>query len=175
MKRTVILLAVILLGSSATEASDSKAREAGSETANAQQPIAPDAPTALTGAWEVIERSYTRGDSAWVTRNPEVGRYLFTERYYGVQEIRESGPRPVFTETTSELERLAAFDVFHAHGGPYEVVGDRLIIKIDIAKSPNTMSGDATYEYRLEFAGDRVRLIREVSNETRVTTLGSLE
>ena len=50
-----------------------------------------------------------------------------------------------------------------------------LIIKIDIAKSPNTMSGDATYEYRLEFAGDRVRVIREVSNETRVTTLGRLE
>ena len=73
------------------------------------------------------------------------------------------------------MERLAAFDVFHAHGGPYEVVGDRLVISIDIAKSPNTMSGEATYEYRLEFAGDRVRVIREVSDETRVTTLRRLE
>jgi hypothetical protein len=133
------------------------------------------APTPLTGAWEVIERSYQRGDSSWVNRRPEVGRYVFTERYYGVQEIRESGPRPDFTDTTTEMERLAAFDVFHAHGGPYEVVGDRLIIRIDVAKSPNTMSGEATYEYRLNFEGDRVRVIREVSNKTRVTTLRRLE
>ncbi|MBW2233750.1 MAG: hypothetical protein JRH17_25510, partial [Deltaproteobacteria bacterium] len=90
---------------------------------------------------------YERGDSSWVNRDPEVGRYVFTERYYGVQEIRESGPRPIFTEATT----------------------------VAIAKSPNTMSGEATYEYRLEFSDDRVRVIREVSDETRITTLRRLE
>jgi len=133
------------------------------------------APTALTGAWEVVERSYQRGDSSWVNRSPEVGRYVFTERYYGVQEVRESGPRPDFTDTTTELQRLAAFDVFHAHGGPYEIVGDRLVITIDIAKSPNTMSGDTTFEYQLEFSGDQVRAIRAVQGERRTTTLRRLE
>lgn len=133
------------------------------------------APTALTGAWEVVERSYQRGDSSWVNSSPEAGRYVFTERYYGVQEIRESGPRPDFTDTTTELKRLAAFDVFHAHGGPYEIVGDRLVISIDIAKSPNTMSGDATYEYQLDFSGDQVRVIRAVQGERRTTTLRRME
>ncbi len=173
MIRAVTLLALTFVGSFATRSPMSTV--GGERTAVAPNAFAPNPPTPLTGAWEVIERSYQRGDLSWVNRNPEVERYVFTERYYGVQEIRESGPRPDFTDTTTELERLAAFDVFHAHGGPYEVVGDRLVIRIDIAKSPNTMSGEATYEYRLEFAEDRVRVIREVSDETRVTTLRRLE
>jgi hypothetical protein len=172
--RTVTVLALALGGSLATRA-PIPATTAPNQRTAANQPTVANQRNALTGAWEVVERSYERGDSSWVNRDPEVGRYVFTERYYGVQEIRESGPRPLFTETTTELERLAAFDVFHAHGGPYEVIDDRLRIKIAIAKSPNTMSGEATFEYRLEFAGDRVRVIREVSDETRVTTLRRLE
>ena len=123
------------------------------------------APTVLTGARKVVERSYQCGDSSWVNRSPEVGRYVFTERYYGVQEIREPGPRPDFTDTTTELQRLTAFDVPHAHGGPYEIVGERLVITIDIAKSPNTMSGEAPFEYQLEFSGDQVRVVRAVQGE----------
>ena len=67
------------------------------------------------------------------------GLYVFTESHYSVQEIRDSGPRPIFTADTTDPERLAAFDVSHAHGGSYEITGDRLLVQIWIAKGPNTM------------------------------------
>ena len=37
------------------------------------------------------------------------------------------------------------------------------------------MSGDATYEYQLEFSGDQVRVIRAVQGERRTTTLRRME
>lgn len=136
----------------------------------------PPPATDLTGAWEVVERSYERGDSSWVNRSPEPGLYVFTDRYYSVQEIRESGPRAPFTDTTTDMERLAAFDVFHAHGGTYEVVGDRLRVTITIAKGPNTMDG-GTYEYGLEREGALLRVIRVApgGTEVRITVLRRVE
>jgi hypothetical protein len=130
----------------------------------------------LTGtAWEVVERSYARGDSSWVNSTPQPGRYLFTERHYSVQEIRESGPRASFDDETTDAERLRAFDVFHAHGGTYEVSGDRLLLTISIAKGPNTMDGGVA-TYGLRWRGVLLEVIRtsEQEDETRVTTLRRL-
>ena len=126
-------------------------------------------------SWEVVERAYQRGDSAWVNRSPEPGLYVFTQRHYSIQEIRESGPRPVFDEATTDIERLRAFEVFHAHGGSYEIAGDRLVLTITIAKGPNTMRGGlATYDLR--WRGELLEVIREsaAEKETRVTTLRRL-
>ncbi len=127
-------------------------------------------------AWEVVERSYQRGDSSWVNRSPEAGLYVFTGRHYSVQEIRESGPRARFDSATTDDERLRAFDVFHAHGGTYEVVGDQLLVTITIAKGPNTMGG-VTAAYDLRWNGERLEVGRTsaAENETRVTTLRRVE
>ena len=123
-------------------------------------------------AWEVVGRSYERGDSSWVNRSPEPGLYVFTDRHYSVQEIRESGPRPPFDDSTTDDERLRAFEVFHAHGGTYEVVGDRLLMTITIAKGPNTMDGAIT-TYDLRWRGELLEVIRTsaAEGETRVTML----
>lgn len=130
----------------------------------------------IQGAWEVVERSFVRADSSWTNAHPEPGFYLFTETRYGVQEIRESGPRDVFDEHTTDHERLLAFEVFHAHGGTYEVVGATLRIRALIAKGPNTMNGEV-YEYALGWdSGDLVvtRTAAEVG-EIRVTKLRRIE
>ena len=126
-------------------------------------------------SWEVVERSYERGDSSWVNRSPEPGLYVFTERHYSIQEIRESGPRAVFDDSTTDMERLSAFEVFHAHGGSYEVVDDRLLLTITIAKGPNTMSGGVA-AYDLRWRGQLLEVIRvsAAEDETRVTTLRRL-
>jgi hypothetical protein len=129
----------------------------------------------LVGAWEVVERSYERGDSAWTEHEP--GLYVFSERYYSVQEIREAGgERTTFDEGTTDDERLAAFDVFHAHAGGYTLDGDRLFVTPTLAKGPNTMNG-STYEYGLEWAGEELRITRtsEAENERRVTVLRRVE
>jgi len=130
----------------------------------------------LRGAWRVIERSYVRGDSSWTEADPAPGLYLFGRSYYGVQEIRESGRRALFDEATTDLERLAAFDVFHAHAGRYETTDTTLTIVPEVAKSPNSMDGRATtYVYALE--GDRLTITRRapVERELRTTVLVRLE
>lgn len=125
----------------------------------------------LAGAWEVVERSYVRGDSSWAEREP--GPYLFTGGHYAVQEIREAGgPRAPFTPATDAAERLAAYEVFHAHAGRYAIDGDRLLVTPTVAKGPNTMLGD-TYAYELTVEGDRMRAVRvsAAEDERRETVL----
>lgn len=135
-----------------------------------------DAQFDLSGTtWEVVERSYERGDSSWVNRSPEPGFYVFTERHYSIQEIRESGPRADFDDSTTDMERLSAFEVFHAHGGSYEVIGNRLLVTITIAKGPNTMNGGvATYDLRWRGQLLEVSRVSAAEDETRVTTLRRL-
>ena len=132
------------------------------------------APESLEGAWEVVERAFTRGDSSWVVTDPQPGFYLFTETRYGVQEIRESGPRSDFDDSTDDMIRLAAFDVFHAHAGTYQIIENRLLVSPAIAKSPNTMNG-STYEYELQWSGDEVSIVRTALNEVRTTRLQRIE
>jgi hypothetical protein len=131
---------------------------------------------AVTGVWAVQERSYARGDSSWTESTPQPGLYLFGNRHYAVQEIRESGPRRLFDEMTSDLDRLAAFDVFHAHAGRYELSDGVITITPTLAKSPNTMDGRA-HSYAYELTGDALTLTRvsPAEGETRVTILRRVE
>ncbi len=100
---------------------------------------------------------------------------MFGERYFSVQEIRESGPRALFSDGTTELERLAAFDVFHAHSGTYETTDSVLTIVPTLAKSPNSMDG-RSYSYAIDISGDRLTITRVSDDgETRVTTLTRIE
>jgi hypothetical protein len=129
----------------------------------------------IRGVWRVAERSFSRPDSSWINSDPEPGLYLFGEGYFSVQEIRESGRRALFDESTTALERLAAFDVFHAHSGTYEVTDSSLTIVPTLAKSPNSMDG-SRYSYALEIRGDRLTITRVSGDgETRVTTLTRVE
>lgn len=137
-------------------------------------PMAAQSAPTLEGAWRVVERSYERGDSSWVVESPQPGLYLFTGTRYSVQEIRESGPRPSFTDDTSSSDRLAAFDVFHAHAGSYVVAGDQLRVTPIIAMSPNTMDG-ATHTYGLVWAGSEIQITRSAADEVRTTRLRRIE
>ncbi len=129
----------------------------------------------IRGVWRVTERSFSRPDSSWTNSNPEPGLYIFGKRYFSVQEIRESGPRVLFGENTAELERLAAFDVFHAHSGTYEATDSTLTIAPTLAKSPNSMDG-RSYSYAIEIRSDRLTITRVSGDgETRVTTLTRVE
>lgn len=130
----------------------------------------------IQGVWEVVERSYATPDTSLTNANPEPGQYFFGAQYFSVQEIRESGSRPLFTPETSDAERLAAFDVFHAHSGSYTTDGSTLTIRPTLAKSPNSMDGSA-YHYAYDIVGDRLTITRTAADEseTRVTTLSRIE
>jgi hypothetical protein len=72
--------------------------------------------------------------------------------------------------------RLAAFDVFHAHTGTYEVEDSTLTILPVLAKSPNSMDGrPVTYAWTLE--RDRLTITRRsvAEQEVRITRLIRVE
>ena len=128
----------------------------------------------IRGVWHVVERSFTTPDTSWAVGDPQPGQYFFGETHFSVQEIRESGPRTLFGDHTTDLERLAAFDVFHAHSGTYEVTDSMLTIVPTLAKSPNSMDGSShTYNYLIE--GDRLSITRVADGTIRVTTLIRVE
>ena len=128
----------------------------------------------IRGVWHVVERSFTSPDTSWTVSDPQPGQYFFGETHFSVQEIRESGPRALFAEHTTGLERLAAFDVFHAHAGTYEVTDSTLTIVPTLAKSPNSMDGRG-YSYDYGIDGNRLTITGRSGDETRVTTLVRVE
>ncbi len=128
----------------------------------------------IQGVWHVVERSLTTPDTSWTVSDPQPGQYFFGETHFSVQEIRESGSRSLFGEHTTDLERLAAFDVFHAHSGTYEIAGSTLTIRPTLAKSPNSMDG-SSYSYDYGIDGDHLTVTRRSGDETRVTTLVRVE
>jgi hypothetical protein len=68
----------------------------------------------------------------------------------------------------------AAFDVFHAHSGTYTLGDGVLTIRPLLAKSPNSINGQAT-SYRVEIDGDRLVVVREAEAEVRTTVLERIE
>ncbi len=128
----------------------------------------------IRGVWHVVERSFTTPDTSWAVSDPQPGQYFFGETHFSVQEIRESGSRALFGEHTTDLERLAAFDVFHAYSGTYEVTDSTLTIVPTLAKSPNSMDG-RSYSYDYATDGNRLTITRRSGDETRVTTLVRVE
>ena len=128
----------------------------------------------IRGVWHVVERSFTASDTSWTASDPQPGQYFFGETHFSVQEIRESGPRVLFGEHTNDPERLAAFDVFHAHSGTYVVTDSTLTIVPTLAKSPNSMEG-RSYSYDYAIDGDRLTITRRSGDQTRVTILVRVE
>ena len=130
----------------------------------------------IRGVWRVVERSFATAGSSRVETHPQPGQYIFAQRYFSVQEIRESGPRELLTAETSDSARLAAFDVFHAHSGTYETTDSTLTITPTLAKSPNSMDG-SSYSYCISVCGDslRIKRVSGVRTQTRVTTLVRVE
>ncbi len=128
----------------------------------------------IRGVWHVVERSFTTPDTSWTVSDPQPGQYFFGATHFSVQEIRESGPRALFGEHATDRERLAAFDVFHAHSGTYEVSGSTLTIRPTLAKSPTSMDG-RSYSYDYAIDGNRLTMTRRSGEETRVTTLVRVE
>ena len=128
----------------------------------------------IRGVWHVVERSFTTPDTSWAVSDPQPGQYFFGATHFSVQEIHETGPRMLFGDQTTDLERLAAFEVFHANSGTYEVTDSTLTIVPTVAKSPNFMDG-RSYGYDYAIDGNRLTITRRSGDETRVTTLVRVE
>ena len=113
--------------------------------------------SALQGAWTITEVSVTTPDTSWTEANPQPGLYIFLEPHYSTLIVQGSEPRELFSDDPTDAEFLAAFSLFVANSGTYEVSGTTLTVRPLVALHPNSMSNNSyTYTYRVE--GDTLRL-----------------
>ncbi len=92
----------------------------------------------IRGAWKVV--AFTGADGK-TNASPEPGYYIFTDRHYSVQVVRQ--PRSPMPEKPSDKDQAAAFGPYTANTGTYELKGTTLTRKVLAAKNPAGMSATA--------------------------------
>ena len=102
---------------------------------------------ALLGAWRITEVSVTSSDTTWTSKNPQPGLYIFSDRHFSTLLVRGTEDRMPFTDETTDEEVLAAYRIFIANAGTYEVTNTELTTHTFVAKLPNSMNGGFTYRY----------------------------
>ena len=102
------------------------------------------------GAWLITETACSTAEGTVVNEGPQTGLYVFTERHFSLMLIPGAEARPLFSESRTDQERLAAYDNFIADAGTYDVSGDVLTTDNMIAKVPNAMDGGFPHRYSLE-------------------------
>jgi hypothetical protein len=98
----------------------------------------------LAGGW--IVTSWTSPDGEMNTQ-PQRGLFVFTESgHYSIMHVNGSEPRAQFSESSTEADRLAAYDAITANSGRYRVAGNVITYEAYVAKHPNYMAGFMTEE-----------------------------
>jgi hypothetical protein len=92
----------------------------------------------LAGGW--IVTSWTSPDGE-VNSEPQRGLFVFTESgHYSIMHVNSSEPRAPFTESSTDADRLAAYDPFTANSGRYRVAGNVITYEAYVAKNPGYMA-----------------------------------
>ncbi len=98
----------------------------------------------LAGGW--IVTSWT-SPSGQVNSQPQRGLFVFTESgHYSIMYVPGSEPRAQLNESSTDADRLAAFNAFTANSGRYRVEGNVITYEAFVAKNPNYMAGFMTEE-----------------------------
>jgi hypothetical protein len=127
--------------------------------------------TSLDGAWRMVARSWTVGDSTLYppTRYSEPGLLLISGGYYSLMYVFTDTPRqllPVDRDPT-DAELARAFNAFYATGGRLERTDSMLTMYVDIAKNPNRVSPPESFTQRWRLKGDTLWLDRTTIDPAR--------
>ena len=91
----------------------------------------------LAGGW--IVTSWTSPDGE-VNSEPQRGLFVFTETgHYSIMHV--NAPRAELNASSTDADRLAAYDPFTANSGRYRVEGNVITYEAYVAKHPNYMAG----------------------------------
>jgi Lipocalin-like domain len=121
----------------------------------------------LEGAWRVTEFVAT-GANAETIKSPQPGLYIFTKRHYSIVTVGGTAPRKDFgaardPENLSDAEKIAryaAWEPFAANAGTYQVSGNILTTRAEVAKNPGVMTGPPI-ERTFRIEGKTLTLIRK--------------
>ena len=114
----------------------------------------------VVGTWKIV-RTVTSGPSGEsVDESPPPGMYMFTAKYMSNLIVPRSEPRPIITGSSSDDDRLAAYNNFVADGGEYWIDGDVIQTHNFIAKNPIGMrpgrERGSGIRYVFHFEGDNL-------------------
>jgi len=105
----------------------------------------------LLGAWKIVEDQNGR------VSQPSL--YVFTARHFSRTRTLGEKPRVVFQDpapgqSISTEEKVADYDTFATNTGSYEISGNTILFKVQLAKRPGR--GEDRLQFKLE--GDTLTL-----------------
>ena len=111
----------------------------------------------LQGAWSVVAMRISGPDSA-SNRTIQPSLYIFVDKHYSMMRVTGNQPRGLAAKDSStDAEKLAAFDSFVANTGTYEIADSTITIHPIVARSPNFMAGGSD-KYHFRVSGDTLWL-----------------
>jgi hypothetical protein len=120
-------------------------------------------PSALQGAWQVVEVT-TTGPAGATNSRPQPGLYLFTARHYSIVSVLGQQARPGFKDPANVTgeEALAIWTPLQAQSGTYEVGSGSLSLLPLVAKNPSVMRGGRKPDvYAFTLQGDSLTLVQK--------------
>ena len=116
----------------------------------------------VIGVWRVSELTIT-GPNARTNTSPQPSLFIFTPRYYSIEEVTSDAPRPELPQQgATDKERADAFGPFTANAGTYDIKGNELMATIVTAKNPNAMR-NTSQVFTFKMDGKNTLLLTQTS------------
>jgi hypothetical protein len=107
----------------------------------------------IVGVWRATDVTIT-GPNARKVTSPQPGLRIFTQRHYSITAVTADQPRPDLPPPGKATDKQLAdtFGAFQANAGTYEIKGNELTTRAEVAKVPNAMQAGsfATSTFTLE-------------------------
>jgi hypothetical protein len=112
-----------------------------------------------------------------VNAKPQPGFYIFTPSHYSVTRVYGDKPRmepkDINNPTTAELTDA---NRFQAQFGTYEIKGDAITLKLQVARQPSTMNAAAPVSGTFKLNGRTLTLMtKNAAGQTAVVKMTRVE
>jgi hypothetical protein len=113
------------------------------------------AQTQLQGVWRITEVKLEAPANRTIA-NPQPNLLIITAGHYSRTELHTEGPRPLLENNgTASAEQLrAVWGPFAAEAGAYEVRGQTITLRPEVAKNPADMASGAYSSATFKVVGD---------------------
>jgi hypothetical protein len=108
----------------------------------------------LTGVWRTVEARDAAGRD--ITDRGERNMYIFTQHHFSIAwaEIQ----RPKIRGVPNDSQKVAMWQEFGFQAGTYEISGDTLTLRSEVAKSPQAMEPRSFQKFLMTPAGSAIWL-----------------
>lgn len=106
-------------------------------------------PNPIAGSWTVARIEYISGtEHEWIDP-AQPGLFLFTDTHYSMTWMPAGTRQPDYAQLwhPSDAEKVMSYNAIVCNAGQYELTGDILTTRVQVAKTPAFIGGLAKYQY----------------------------